>query len=280
MFVWWLFKANFPRPAANTVLAADDENLKMTAFRENVVGNIMYMVYHSHTPVFAICYLVLIIDTYYDCELAGPDNLCFRGANPIFGNAPYPAYPEVKPDIPNPSINQNIFFAFWCFGVGWAMWNYLFGSKMHNWFRCYSTFDRATHVLCSYKSKQIVMSNPSAWVRFARGVQRMFTGSEVKEVYFEGSPRVQQERAVRKIEFMCTQFTLSEESNTFERAHFEVETSYTALRALNGLSAKEYSQRLLAVGTNDIPYRINTWIELIAAEISTYLYMYVKHNVA
>jgi len=271
-----LVKAAQPQPmgaGGSAVVAADDENLKLTGYQETYAGNLCYVLYHLYTPVFAICYTVLIIDTYYKCELKGPDNLCFRGANPIFGNGKHPQ-PQPGDDIPNPSINQNIFFAFWCFGVSWAMWNYMFGHKMANWFRSYSTFETATHIHCSYKSKTVVMSNPSAWVRVARLVTRFFFGSEVKDIYFEGTPRVTVQGLIKKVEFMCTQFTFSEETKNYERARFDVEDQFPALRASTGLTGKEFLSRQLAVGNNEIPYRTNTLVELIAAEFCSYLYMY------
>ena len=60
----------------------------------------------------------------------------------------------------------------------------------------------------------------------------------------------------------------------FVPAKFTMAPEYVVLRTHAGLATKEQQRRLALLGPNDIPYKLNTWTELVVAEFSSYLYLY------
>ena len=174
------------------------------AYKETTFGNFAFIVYHTYTAAFAILYTMLIFDTYWDCELKGPDALCFRGSKPILGNGVYPEKGG-RLEYP-PNINQNVFFCLWCACMSWALWNFFYGSQMANYFRSRCAFAQATHILCKRKTEQIVMSNPNIWVQYSRKLSSYIGESQQ---FFEQTATVATAPSdgTRSFVFMCAQYT-------------------------------------------------------------------------
>ena len=204
-------------------------------------------------------------------------------------NTRFPADNEMAP-----SVNQNVFFACWVMGVTWALWNFFFGSKMANFFRDKCAFAHATHVLCRRKTAKIIMSNPGLWVRLSRKLaRRCGLGGGGGDVEWYEETVVTEINAMSQVPtfvFMCAQFTFQADqagqfnhgrtagagagAGSFVPAKFTMSPEYLVLRTHAGLNTNEQQKRLALLGPNDIPYKLNTWAELIAAEFASYLYLY------
>jgi hypothetical protein len=80
------------RSAGNAVTSAmlKEGDLKISGYKVTKFGTVCLWVYHSFTPVFVVVYLLLIFDTYWKCQLKGPDALCFKGSNPLLGSGKFP----------------------------------------------------------------------------------------------------------------------------------------------------------------------------------------------
>lgn len=252
----------------STDVLGEDKSLAITGYKDTSLGNLCFYVYHTYTWAFVLIYFTLIIDTYWDCELQGPDNLCFRGANPILGNGKFPAPPAKLA----PSVNQNVFFVCWCAGMAWALWNFFYGANMANYFRDQCSFGEATHILCQRENKRVVMSKPSTWVKVSRWVGNKLSGNVT--YYADTSPVESIGAGKKSFTFMCTQYAFDKRKSSYKKATFALETSYPALRQLDGLSNRDQEERIELLGKNEIPYRLNTWIELVGNEFSSYLYIY------
>ena len=240
------------------------EDYVLVAYSDTGLGLACYKVYKSFTPVIALLYLLILIDTYWDCQLRGPDNLCFKGNHPLLGSGKYP-------DKTGPTVNQNVFFVWWCMGVCWVFWNFFFGSYMANFFRVRCTFAHASHVLCMRENKQHVMSKTNSFVLWSRRMSEEM-GSGVS--YFEVTAEVKSDGQIKYFDFMCTQYIYDEACKAFAAAEFSVPASYQLLRQSAGLTSAEQASRLSLLGPNAIPYRVNSWLELAAEEFSSYLYVY------
>jgi cation-transporting ATPase 13A3/4/5 len=286
--VWYLFMAMYyvskrggsaPSGSTESLFGGD---LTMTGYKDTSVGKFLLYLYHSYTLVFIVIYLLLIFDTYWMCQLKGPDNLCFKGQKPITGTGTYPekysgssknedgSSKDDKNKYP-PNINQVIFFWCWCTGVSWAIFNYFYGSKVANHFRTQCAFDEATHVLCKRKGKTVVMSNPNRWVKYSRALSKTFFGGEAEQ-YHEGTSAVVALNGAKSIIFMCSQYAFNGQS--FELANVSIDTTYPGLRAAKGLTAGEQINRQNAVGKNVIPFSTDSFFVLLGAELASYLYIY------
>ena len=194
----------------------------------------------------------------------GPDNLCFKGSGPILGNGRFPARG-------GSTVNQEVFFTWWCLGVSWVFWNFFYGSYMANFFRVKCDFGEATHVRCMRESEEVVMSNTNRFVLWSRALSKKF-GSGVS--FYEVTVPVQTKDSIRSFEFQCVQYVYNSRSGSFEVPEFPVPTSYPALRSSSGLDRMEHASRLSQLGPNAIPYTVSSWLQLIGEEFSTYLYVY------
>ena len=230
----------------------------MTGYRKTAAGSLCHLLFLTYTPVFVAIYCLLIIDTYWSCELAGPDALCFFGANPLLGTT---------------AVNEHVFFGTWCMGVSWALFNYVAGAHVPNFFRSMCEFKDATHVLCQCRTRTIVMSAPSRLVRLSRRLSRACAAGGGAS-YYSATAQVNDQRSARTIEFMCCQYVLSPGTEAFERATLEVDREYGGLVLHPGLATGEQRKRLALLGPNTIPYRLSTWAELVASELCSYLYLY------
>ena len=191
--------------------------------------------------------------------------MCFKGSKPILGTGKYPD--DFQGQL-SPLVNQMVFFIMWSMGMAWAIFNFFYGGGMPNHFRTHCSFAEATHVLCLQKTEKIVMSNPSWWVRTSRSIGSMLSSDEV---WFRATAEVDAVGTPTFV-FMCAQYIL--QGATFVKASVEVDNDYAALRAMKGITATEAAQRIATVGTNEIPFDVESYLVLLGKELCTYLYMY------
>ena len=266
MLVWILMKTQ------NKVESKDSEDtqgsLKLTGYKSSTFGKICFGVYHSMTAAWFILYFTLIFDTYWECEVSGPDNLCFKGAKPILGGG---KYPDDFPGQLSPNVNQNVFFCLWCLGMVWALFNFFYGGGMPNFFRTKCKFSEATNVLCAHKSEKIVMSNPTWWVRQSRAMAKCMGSEDVWFVFT--SEVVPGTMKAPTFLFMCAQFAL--EGGKFVKADQPLASyKFADLKKAAGLTDAESKEILAKVGKNVISFEPDSWPKLITDEVCTYLYMY------
>ena len=266
-------------PGQSTVHCNDE--LRLTAYRSTPFGKVCFGVFHSYTPVFIVLYTMVIIDNYWDCQLRGPDCLCFRGSNPILGSGKYPKSLEYPP-----SVNQNIFFVMWCICMSWALFNFFWGSKMPNWFRSKCSFADASSVLCERKSKRVVMSNPNRWVGYSRWLFSFFGSND--RIHAANAEVAVAADGTRSFIFMCSQYTQTEQSaeisegnqgvkagdSVFAPAFVTLDLKSSALRQHTGLDTTQRKDRLSLLGGNNIPFETDSWITLFGNELCSYLYLY------
>jgi len=271
MFFWGISKLG-DKPSGSTALLVNGD-LEITGFKVTTMGKFGYYFYESLTLMFATIYLMLIFDTYWLCELRGPDNLCFRGAKPILGNGAFAgaSTPGERPA----SVNAIVFFWCWCVGVSWAIFNYLYGSKVPNHFRSQCPMDQATHILCRRRGKTVVMSNPNKWVKLSRRLISAFASET--EQFHEATSVIEistVDNETKSFVFMCAQYTFNKVHQEFQGAHVELDLDYASLRASEGLSDDESKKVMVAIGPNKIPFGIDSWLSLLGTELSSYLYIY------
>jgi hypothetical protein len=164
--------------------------VKMVGYKDTIHGTICYRMLMSISGVLAIWYFVLIFDTYWDCEIAGPDNLCFFGSRPIFGSA---------------FIDSEIFFCWWVFALFWNIFLVFKGKYISNYFREKCNFDEAEWVCCIRKHKRVVMVDSNQLIKFARRMsQKLGYGSAYFMSTVPVTTTVSNSNSIRLIEFMCT----------------------------------------------------------------------------
>ena len=61
-----------------------DGDTTMVGYRDTAFGKCCCCLVMTIPVVLVIWYFVLIFDTYWQCELPGPDNLCFYGSSVLF----------------------------------------------------------------------------------------------------------------------------------------------------------------------------------------------------
>ena len=221
LFIMLLYRATKQgeTPESRSVAGGESNfyggEMVIKGYKDTAFGKFAFFVYHTYTVACGILYTMLIFDTYWDCELKGPDALCFRGSKPILGTGVYPEKGG-RLEYP-PNINQNVFFCLWCAIMSWALWNFFYGSQMPNYFRSRCTFASATHILCKRKTEQIVMSNPNIWVQYSRKLSSYIGESQQ---FFEQTAIVATAPSdgTRSFVFMCAQYTFLKgtENNAFD----------------------------------------------------------------
>ena len=273
--IFWSFGKRGAEPK-NSKKSLLNGELEITGFKTTGMGNFGFYLYQSFTLMFSVIYLMLIFDTYWDCELKGPDDLCYRGSKPILGTGTY--FAKHLPGKNKASVNAIIFFWCWCTGVSWAIYNYLYGQVIPNHFRIQCDFSEATHVRCKRNGKIVVMSNPNYWVRTSRRFTKYFSdmfGSDAVQAFHESTSEVVvAPNGTSSFVFMCAQYAYDRVHQTFSAAAVELDMSYGALRSAPGLSEAEAQTLLATLGSNAIPFNIDSHLRLLATELSSYLYIY------
>jgi hypothetical protein len=183
--------------------------------------------------------------------------LCFYGSYPLFADA----------------VNNNwIFFTWWVINIVWTIFLYNFAHLFRNYFSVRCEFVDATHVSCSTPQEVITMSHPVEVVVWFRNFISQFKDSSVD--HFTSNETVYSENGFRFFSFMCQRYTYDDRKKYFDAFIVKIPETYDEISRWSGLTDSEASERQVHIGKNEIPFKVETWGDLILLEFTTYLYLY------
>jgi len=236
----------------------EEGQVAMVAMQDNMFGTICNFLVSNVYTVMAMWYLTILLDTYWNCQLKGPDNLCFYGSRPIFGHK---------------FTDAQIFFSWWCVALSWNLVMFFKGKYIRNFFRSECLFTEATHISVLAKNKKQVMVSVNWIVKLSRKIAKNVFGED-EYSYYRVTVPVVDNQGRRSVDVLCKRYTFNSQSNVFEPAAHKLPSQYSKLRSENGLTQNEAATRLSIVGENSIPYKVSSWSSLIFEELNSYLYLY------
>ena len=254
-------------PAAGKPITVNGgETVMMSGHHSCLLGDVCYYGVYFATVMGMIWYLLIIVDTYNDCEIKGMDTLCWFGDFVLFGTE---------------TNDQWIFFTWWCCVTSWNIFLFVHGRKLRNFFRIDCEMSEAEFITCTKKQEVITMSNPSRIILFFRDLASkvfaenvLFFSSTVPVETVPVSTLAAKTTSVRLIEFMCTKFVYVDKTDMFEPSRKDIPATYGAICKLEGLTQREAECTISTMGRNTIPFGAQNWEDLILEEFTSYLYLY------
>jgi hypothetical protein len=99
--------------------------------KQTMFGTLCLYLIQVVSVVWAINFIVIDADYYWDCEFEGMDNMCFYGSYPIFGDY---------------DLQSEFFFTNWILCFIWCVILLIYKDQLHGWFMIPSTMQDATHM--------------------------------------------------------------------------------------------------------------------------------------
>eukprot|EP01062_Namystynia_karyoxenos_P046569 TRINITY_DN3495_c0_g1_i1.p1 TRINITY_DN3495_c0_g1~~TRINITY_DN3495_c0_g1_i1.p1 ORF type:complete len:1335 (+),score=358.47 TRINITY_DN3495_c0_g1_i1:74-4078(+) len=247
-------------------------------FRESSLGNWCFGLVWATSVSLFLAYLFILADYYNNCELKDwPDNLCFYGNYPIFGN-----YDQ----------NSEVFFAIWVLSLAWFSVVSLKATQLRNFFRTPCRFEDAEYIEIDIPEQEEVLSATPGWaVRVWRslvaGVRSSFKLQDAQTCRTETVRVWYTLSGIRYFTFECERHLYVPPEDGFGDGHFgparatdfdTFKELHTASRGLSTGAAAAVQER---IGHNVIPFEVDTLSEALRKEFLTpfYLYQYLIYMI-
>eukprot|EP00884_Botryococcus_braunii_P008422 jgi/Botrbrau1/17581/Bobra.0166s0023.1 len=233
-------------------------HLQLTPYRESVFGRFCYSLCILTSIQWVALYIVVLLDFYNKCQVGGIDNLCFFGDHFIFGNYLY---------------NGQVFFVVWLLSAIWFTGWLSNKGRVINWFRMPCSPEAATNVyVWAREDAQILSTNVSGLILFLRRIKRRLVPPESLG-HGETVPVRTSEDGRRYFIFQGTRFLVR--PSGFERSELRAGNDYLDFHlGAKGLTNEEAIRRRGIIGENVIPFKVDSFGELLYHEFFSFFYNY------
>eukprot|EP00249_Psilotum_nudum_P025155 c29394_g1_i2 orf=541-4356(-) len=230
--------------------------IQITGYKNSAFGEFCFYLCCIVSVHWIALFILILFDTYNKCEVGGIDNLCFYGNHIIFGTYDF---------------NATVFFVVWWLAAIWfALWVANKG-KVHNWFRLPCQLSEANVVyVWAVDQREILSVNVILLVHVVRRIKNGFFPARG---HYEIIAVQCTENGQHWFLFQGHRYLICGDS--LERTHFQVGVFMSDFHKCNGgLTTEEAEKRLELVGPNEIPFKVETLLYTISAELFTLFHVY------
>lgn len=239
-------------------LSTDEQFIIIQGYKDNLLGTFCYSVVLVFNLFLLAIYSVLLADYYRNCQFKSYDNMCFYGDDFIFGT-----YYQ----------NGRIGFVYWVVSsFFWCFW--VFNRKtIRNWYRKPCNLSEAVYVNCWSKDQMEVLSTfVSPAVVLLRRLKKALasknnTGTGITSQML-CTPAGQRYFIFRGSRYLV-------DGDGVMKAHFSVGDDYSDFHLeAKGMTSADAKARFELVGPNEIPFKVQSWWQLMRDEFMSFFYTY------
>ncbi|MCO5602074.1 hypothetical protein L7F22_056201 [Adiantum nelumboides] len=236
----------------------NERELQITGYLHTAFGEFCYMLCCVVSLHWVALFILILFDTYNQCEVGGIDNLCFYGNYVIFGSY---------------NFNAVIFFVIWWVAALWFTGWVVNCNKVHNWFRLPCTLSQA-HVVnvWALDQREVLSANVSYIIEAVRLIKRKLAPPETRG-HFETICVTKTALGQRFFLFRGQRYLIKE--NSIQRASINVGNVFSEFYQCEaGLIQHEAEQRFDFIGQNEIPFRPESLLKTTCAELFSLFHVY------
>mmetsp|Transcript_8522 Transcript_8522/g.24452 ORF Transcript_8522/g.24452 Transcript_8522/m.24452 type:complete len:1333 (-) Transcript_8522:290-4288(-) len=240
----------------------DETLVRRSFYRNHLFGSLAFSFYIAFLVHLYLIFVVLLIDNYWGCQFRHIDNMCFIGSHPVFGSY---------------AINSYIFFVVWHSVLLFYGFSLMHKSKLRNWFRMPCDPEEAEYAWIWTKIDEEVKVDERQISPVVKAVKR------IKAAFVKDNGPSHEETVdvsvmdsgSRYYQFQGSKFVLSDEAGDYRCSRLELGFSLADLhKCQKGLYTSIAMQRRDILGSNTIPYRVDTYGSLLCKEFFSYFYIY------
>ncbi|MCO5592424.1 hypothetical protein L7F22_046427 [Adiantum nelumboides] len=236
----------------------NERELQITGYLHTAFGEFCYMLCCVVSLHWVALFILILFDTYNQCEVGGIDNLCFYGNFVIFGSY---------------NFNAVIFFVIWWLAALWFTGWVVNRNKVHNWFRLPCTLSQA-HVVnvWALDQREVLSANVSYIIEVVRLIKRKLAPPETRG-HFETICVTKTALGQRFFLFRGQRYLIKD--NSIQRASIDVGNVFSEFYQCEaGLTQHEAEQRFDFIGQNEIPFRPESLLKTTCAELFSLFHVY------
>lgn len=236
----------------------DNRDLQITGYVHTAFGEFCYILCCLVSLHWLALFILILFDTYNQCEVGGIDNLCFYGNHVIFG-----AY----------NFNAVIFFVIWWLAAIWFTGWVVNRDKVRNWFRLPCDLSQA-HVVnvWALDQREVLSVNVSNVIKIVRAIKNKLIPPESRG-RFETIPVKRTVSGQHFFLFRGHRYLIK--GNSIQRACINVGTVFSDFyQCEGGLTQQEAERRHDIIGKNEIPFKPESLMHTICAELFSLFHVY------
>eukprot|EP00250_Pteridium_aquilinum_P014895 c22269_g1_i1 orf=370-4158(-) len=236
----------------------DERDLQITGYLHTAFGEFCYILCCLVSLHWIALFILILFDTYNQCEVGGIDNLCFYGNHVIFGTYDF---------------NAVIFFVIWWLAAIWFTGWVVNHDRVRNWFRCPCDLSQA-HVVnvWTLDQKEVLSVNVSYVIELVRTIKNKLLPPESRG-HFQTIPVARTARGQHFFLFRGQRYLIK--GNSIYRASINVGSMFSDFyQCEGGLTQQEAEQRHDIIGQNEIPFKPESLMHTTRTELFSLFHVY------
>ncbi|KAH9540758.1 hypothetical protein CY35_14G023000 [Sphagnum magellanicum] len=235
-----------------------ESEIQFTGYTRSYFGEFCYLLCCLVSLHWIALYILILVDTYNNCEVGSIDNLCFFGNHFIFGTY---------------ELNGKVFFVVWWLSAFWFSAWVLNKGRVHNWFRMPCDLPHATFVYVWAPDQHRVLSVNVLFVVHILRKIRSATMTSKSRGHFETIEISITSSGRHYFLYQGQRYLLNSHSLQCVslRDGYKFHEFYQGAR---GLSTKQADSNFDKIGPNEIPFKPETLMYTILDELFSLFHVY------